>query len=168
MIVMAPKSLLRHGMASSRVSELLEGGFRHVIEDTTIEDHSQVKRLILCTGKVFYDLQGHPRRTEANSTAIARMELLYPFPEAALEELLMRYPNLEKVFWMQEEPRNMGALTFVGPRLRAIVPRDLPLAYIARPERASPAEGKTTDHMIQQAELVLEALGLQGESTENG
>ena len=168
MIVMAPKSLLRHGMASSKVSELLEGGFRHVIEDTTIEDHSQVKRLILCTGKVFYDLQGHPRRTEANSTAIARMELLYPFPEAALEELLMRYPNLEKVFWMQEEPRNMGALTFVGPRLRAIVPRDLPLAYIARPERESPAEGKTTDHMIQQAELVLEALGLQGESTENG
>ena len=168
MIVMAPKSLLRHGMASSRVSELLEGGFRHVIEDTTIEDHSQVKRLILCTGKVFYDLQGHPRRTEANSTAIARMELLYPFPEAALEELLMRYPNLEKVFWMQEEPRNMGALTFVGPRLRAIVPRDLPLAYIARPERASPAEGKAADHVIQQAELVLEALGLQGESTENG
>ena len=92
-------------MASSKVSELLEGGFRHVIEDITIEDHSQVKRLILCTGKVFYDLQGHPRRTEANSTAIARMELLYPFPEAALEELLMRYPNLEKVFWMQEEPR---------------------------------------------------------------
>ena len=168
MIVMAPKSLLRHGMASSKVSELLEGGFRHVIEDTTIEDHSQVKRLILCTGKVFYDLQGHPRRTEANSTAIARMELLYPFPEAALEELLMQYPNLEKVFWMQEEPRNMGALTFVGPRLRAIVPRDLPLAYIARPERASPAEGKAADHVIQQAELVLEALGLQGESTENG
>ena len=167
MIVMTPKSLLRHGMASSKVSELLEGEFRHVIEDATIEDHSQVKRLILCTGKVFYDLQGHPKRTEANSTAIARMELLYPFPEAALEELLMRYPNLEKVFWMQEEPRNMGALTFVGPRLRAIVPRDLPLAYIARPERASPAEGRATDHAAQQAELVLEALGFEGEGTDN-
>ncbi len=167
MIVMTPKSLLRHGMASSKVSELLEGEFRHVIEDATIEDHSQVKRLILCTGKVFYDLQGHPKREEANSTAIARMELLYPFPEAALEELLMRYPNLEKVFWMQEEPRNMGALTFVGPRLRAIVPRDLPLAYIARPERASPAEGRATDHAAQQAELVLEALGFEGEGTDN-
>ena len=167
MIVMTPKSLLRHGMASSKVSELLEGEFRHVIEDATIEDHSQVKRLILCTGKVFYDLQGHPKREEANSTAIARMELLYPFPEAALEELLMRYPNLEKVFWMQEEPRNMGALTFVGPRLRAIVPRDLPLAYIARPERASPAEGRATDHAAQQAKLVLEALGFEGEGTDN-
>ena len=167
MIVMTPKSLLRHGMASSKVSELLEGEFRHVIEDATIEDHSQVKRLILCTGKVFYDLQGHPKREEANSTAIARMELLYPFPDAALEELLMRYPNLEKVFWMQEEPRNMGALTFVGPRLRAIVPRDLPLAYIARPERASPAEGRATDHAAQQAELVLEALGFEGEGTDN-
>ena len=167
MIVMTPKSLLRHGMASSKVSELLEGEFRHVIEDATIEDHSQVKRLILCTGKVFYDLQGHPKREEANSTAIARMELLYPFPEAALEELLMRYPNLEKVFWMQEEPRNMGALTFVGPRLRAIVPRDLPLAYIARPERASPAEGRAIDHAAQQAELVLEALGFEGEGTDN-
>ena len=167
MIVMTPKSLLRHGMASSKVSELLEGEFRHVIEDATIEDHSQVKRLILCTGKVFYDLQGHPKREEANSTAIARMELLYPFPEAALEELLMRYPNLEKVFWMQEEPRNMGALTFVGPRLRAIVPRNLPLAYIARPERASPAEGRATDHAAQQAELVLEALGFEGEGIDN-
>ena len=167
MIVMTPKSLLRHGMASSKVSELLEGEFRHVIEDATIEDHSQVKRLILCTGKVFYDLQGHPKRAGANSTAIARMELLYPFPEAALEELLMRYPNLEKVFWMQEEPRNMGALTFVGPRLRAIVPRNLPLAYIARPERASPAEGRATDHAAQQAELVLEALGFEGEGIDN-
>ena len=117
---------------------------------------------------MFYDLEGHPRRAEANSTAIARMELLYPFPEAALKELLTRYSNLEKVFWMQEEPRNMGALTFVGPRLRAIVPRDLPLAYIARPERASPAEGKATDHVAKQAELVLEALALQGENTENG
>ena len=80
----------------------------------------------------------------------------------------MRYPNLETVFWRQEEPRNMGALTFVGPRLRAIVPRDLPLAYIARPERASPAEGKATDHVAQQEKLVLEALGLEGEITDNG
>ena len=165
MIVMTPKSLLRHGMASSNVAELLEGAFRHVINDATIEDHARVKRLVLCTGKVFYDMQGHPKRVEASSTAIARMELLYPFPEAALEELLASYPNLEKVFWMQEEPRNMGALTFVGPRLRAIVPRNVPLAYVARPERASPAEGKAIDHAAQQAELVLEALGLSGEST---
>lgn len=160
MIVMTPKSLLRHSMASSEVSELVEGGFEHVIDDVTVEDHVKIKRLVLCTGKVFYDVQGHPRRLEANSTAIARLELLYPFPETALEKLLSSYPNLEKVFWMQEEPQNMGALTFVGPRLRSLVPRELPLTYVARPERASPAEGKAKNHLAQQEKLVLEALGL--------
>ena len=133
----------------------------HVIDDITVADHTQINRLVLCTGKVFYDVQGHPRRPEADSTAIARLELLYPFPETALEKLLKSYPNLEKVYWMQEEPQNMGALTFVGPRLRSLVPRELPLAYVARPERASPAEGKAKNHLAQQEKLVLEALGLE-------
>ena len=93
--------------------------------------------------------------------AVARLEHLYPFPADALEELLARYPNLEEVVWTQEEPRNMGGLTFVGPRLRPLVPRKIPLAYVARPERASPAEGKAKDHGAQQERLVLEALGLE-------
>ncbi len=160
MVVMTPKSLLRHPMATSPVSELTGGGFRHVLDDPTVEDPAPVTRLILCSGKIYYDIQGYSRRSEASNVAVARLELLYPFPNEALKDLLDRYPSLEEVVWAQEEPRNMGGLTFVGPRLRPLVPRKVPLSYVARPERASPAEGKAKQHAAQQEELVLEALGL--------
>lgn len=166
MIVMTPKSLLRHPKATSTVSELTEGGFRHVIADPTIEDLSKVTRLVLCSGKIYYDIQAHPRRTEAEHAAIGRMELLYPFPAGALTELLEQYPNVREVVWAQEEPRNMGGLTFVGPRLRSVVPRKVPLSYAARPERASPAEGKASRHSRSQEAVVLEALGLEPETDE--
>jgi 2-oxoglutarate dehydrogenase E1 component len=166
MVVMTPKSLLRHPMATSTVAELTEGNFRHVLDDPTVENAEAVERLVLCSGKVYYDIQGHDRRSEAEATAVARLELLYPFPAEALRELLERYPNLSEVVWTQEEPRNMGALTFVGPRLRAVVPRKIPLSYVARPERASPAEGKAKDHAVQQQKVVLEALGLEAEAPE--
>ena len=164
MIVMTPKSLLRHPKATSTVGELTEGGFRHVIADPTVDDPSAITRLVLCSGKVYYDIQGHPRRDEAKTTAIARVELLYPFPTEALRGLLAEYPNLKEVVWTQEEPRNMGGLTFIGPRLRAVVPRKVHLAYVARPERASPAEGKAQEHGVQQAKLVAEALALSDEA----
>ena len=163
MVVMTPKSLLRHPMATSSVAELMEGGFSHVLDDPTVDDPATVERLVLCSGKFYYDAQAHGRRAEAARTAVARLELLYPFPAEALTALLGRYPNLKEVIWAQEEPRNMGALTFVGPRLRAVVPRKVPLAHVARPDRASPAEGKARDHAAQQEKLVLEALGLEGE-----
>ena len=92
---------------------------------------------------------------------MARLELLHPFPVAPLQELVEGYPNLKQVVWAQEEPRNMGGLTYVGPRLRGAVPRKVPLTYVARPERASPAEGKAKEHAAQQDSLVLEALGLE-------
>jgi len=160
MVVMTPKSLLRHPMATSTVQELTSGTFRHVLDDPTVSDLESIERLVLCSGKVFYDIQGHARRAEAATTAVARLELLYPFPVEALTEVVDRYRNLKEVVWSQEEPRNMGGLTFVGPRLRAVVPRKVPLAYVARPDRASPAEGKLKDHGVQQGKLVLEALGL--------
>ena len=160
MVVMTPKSLLRHPMATSTVAELLQGSFLHVIDDPTVEKPAAVERLVLCSGKVYYDIQGHARRADADDAAVARLELLYPFPADALRQLLERYPNLHEVVWTQEEPRNMGALTFVGPRLRAVVPRKIPLSYVARPERASPAEGKARDHAVEQQKVVLEALGL--------
>jgi 2-oxoglutarate dehydrogenase E1 component len=160
MIVMTPKSLLRLPQATSPVAELTEGGFRHVLADPTVEDPAAVRRLVLCTGKVYYDLQGHARRSERDDLAIGRLELLYPFPVAALTQLVESYPGLSEVVWAQEEPRNMGALTFVGPRLRAVVPRHVPLSHAARPERASPAEGKASKHALHQEELVLEALGI--------
>ena len=160
MVVMAPKSLLRHPMATSTVAELTTGTFRHVLDDPTVADPGRIERLVLCTGKFYYDIQGHARRAEAATAAVARLELLYPFPADSLGALLERYRNVKEVVWSQEEPRNMGALTFVGPRLRAVVPRKLPLSHVCRPERASPAEGKAREHAAHQEKLVLEALGL--------
>ncbi|NJD19084.1 MAG: hypothetical protein FIA95_07365, partial [Gemmatimonadetes bacterium] len=162
MVVMTPKSLLRHPMATSTVAELTSGTFQSVLDDPAVTEPHAVERLVLCTGKFYYDMQGHARRAEASTTALARVELLHPFPSEQLQDLLARYPNLKTVVWAQEEPRNMGALTFVGPRLRAVVPRKLPLAHVSRPDRASPAEGKLRDHAAQQEKLVLEALGLTG------
>jgi 2-oxoglutarate dehydrogenase E1 component len=147
-------------MATSSVAELTEGGFRQVIDDPTVEDAARIQRLVLCSGKIYYDIQGHARRAEATQAAIVRQELLHPFPAEALIQVLERYSNLREVVWAQEEPRNMGALTFVGPRLRGVVSRSVPLSYVARPERASPAEGKAKDHLVQQEKLVLEALDL--------
>lgn len=166
MIVMTPKSLLRHPAATSQVSELTTGGFRHVIADPTVEDPGGVTRLVLCSGKVYYDIQGHARRAEASHVAVGRLELLYPFPVEALTQLLEHYPNIREVVWAQEEPRNMGGLTYVGPRLRSVVPRKVPLSYAARPERASPAEGKASTHAKHQELVVLNALGFEPESTD--
>ena len=164
MIVMTPKSLLRHPQATSLVSELTEGSFRHVLDDPTVADREKVTRLVLCSGKFYYDVQGHTRRGAAPHVAVARLELLYPFPTDALKAVVDGYPNLQEVVWAQEEPRNMGALTFVGPRLRGVVPRTVPLSHASRPERASPAEGKFADHVEQQERLVLESLGLDPEN----
>jgi 2-oxoglutarate dehydrogenase E1 component len=166
MIVMTPKSLLRHPKATSTISELTEGSFQHVLADPTVEDRSKITRLVLCSGKFYYDVQGHARREEAGTVAVGRVELLYPFPEAALTQLVESYPSLREVWWAQEEPRNMGALTYIGPRLRGVVPRKIPLSHASRPERASPAEGKASKHAKQQNALVLEALGLEAEEAE--
>jgi len=163
MVVMTPKSLLRHPMATSTAQDLASGTFQRVLDDPTVSDAAAVERMVLCTGKIYYDIQGHARRQDAAHVAVARLELLYPFPGEALAELLERYPNLKEVVWAQEEPRNMGALTFVGPRLRAVVPRRIPMSHVSRPDRASPAEGKAKDHGVQQERLVLEALGLPAE-----
>ena len=110
-------------------------------------------------GKIFFLLNSTREKEAIKNTAIVRVEQLYPFPENELRELMDSYPRLERVVWVQEEPRNMGALTFVGPRLRTVVPRQIPLRYVARPERASTAEGKQTDHMKEQDRIVREALG---------
>jgi 2-oxoglutarate dehydrogenase E1 component len=161
LIVMTPKSLLRLPAATSMMSDLTSGGYEPVLDDPNVEDPASITRLVLCSGKVYYDLQGHVRRSEAATTAVARVELLYPFPGDGLTELVGRYPSLREVVWAQEEPRNMGALTYIGPRLRVVVPRKLPLSYSARPERASPAEGKAKAYAKQQEALVLDALGLE-------
>jgi len=161
LVVMTPKSLLRHPMATSMVSDLADGGYAPVLADPTVEDPEAITRLVLCSGKIYYDIQGHERRSEASHVAVGRVELLYPFPADEVTEMLDRYPNLREVVWAQEEPRNMGALTYIGPRLRGVVPRRIPLSHSSRPERASPAEGKAKVHVKHQNALVLDALGLE-------
>ena len=159
LVVMTPKSLLRHPGAVSPVSALESGRFMSVLDDPgNEEDRSEITRLVLSAGKLHYDLAAHDDRAAAENTALARLEELYPFPAGALSAVIAGYPELREVVWAQEEPRNMGSLGFIGPRLRAVVPRRIPMHYVARPERASPAEGKSKAHATEQVRLVREAL----------
>ena len=163
LIVMSPKSLLRHPRAKSPVRELAEGGFRKVIDDPgTGGEGEGVRRLIFCSGKVYYDLAGADERAEAKDTAIVRVETLYPFPAEEIRALHGHYPKVETAIWTQEEPLNMGALTYILPRLRGVLPREVRLLHVSRPERASPAEGNPRNHAIAQRDVVARALGARG------
>jgi len=154
LIVMAPKSLLRHPLAASRLEQLAEGRFQPVIGDGEAAGRAdEVTRLALCSGKVFADLYTSPLRADARAVALGRVEELYPFPADEIAALAGTFPDLQEVVWVQEEPRNMGAWTYVEPRLRALFP-GLTLRYEGRPERASPAEGSPDRHAKEQARIV--------------
>ncbi len=157
LIVMTPKSLLRLPQATSTLDDLAVGQFQPVLTESGL-DESKVTRLILCTGKIYYDLVGHADRAGAEQIAIARVELLYPFPQSELLALFARYPNLREVAWVQEEPRNMGARAFMGPRLQQIMAPELRYGYVGRPERASPGEGYPAAHAAEQSRIVRTAL----------
>jgi len=157
LIVMTPKSLLRHPRAMSPVQELAEGSFQPVLDDPhAVDRREDVTRLIFCSGKVYVDLVTSPQYSETRHVAIVRIEELYPFPELELSAILAHYPNARDVVWLQEEPKNMGAWTFVQPRLQALL-GDRTLRYIGRPERASPAEGHADAHEREQARIIAEA-----------
>jgi 2-oxoglutarate dehydrogenase E1 component len=159
LIIMAPKSLLRHPRAGSSLRDLAEGHFQRVIDDPTgPERAADVTRLVLCTGKVYIDLIGAPEAGSAPNVAVARVEELYSFPEAELRELIGSYPGLQEVVWLQEEPRNMGAWSYMAPRLRDLLPPDLPLRYVGRAESATPAEGSLVEHSVEQARIIADAL----------
>ncbi len=160
LVIMTPKSLLRLAQASNIVEDLAEGSrFEPVLAEPGVVDES-VTRLVLCTGKIYYDLAGHSERQGNDSVAIGRVELLYPFPERNIRDLLARYPKLNEVVWAQEEPRNMGARAHMFPRLMQIMPDDIHFGYIGRPERASPGEGYPASHIIEQSRIVRTALDL--------
>jgi multifunctional 2-oxoglutarate metabolism enzyme len=159
LILMTPKSLLRLPQATNRIEHLSDTRFFHVLGEPRVPVE-QVKRLALCTGKIYYDLVGHPRRKEVDGVAIGRIELLYPFPEGQVLELIESYPNLEEVVWVQEEPRNMGARAHMFPRLMQILPERLRFGYIGRPERASPGEGYPAAHVAEQSRIVETTLDL--------
>jgi 2-oxoglutarate dehydrogenase E1 component len=159
LFVMTPKSLLRLPQAQSSIDELASGQFRPVLAEPGV-DPEQVTRLVLCSGKVYYDLAGHAAREDNPGVAIGRIELLYPFPQSEILALLAGYPRLEELVWAQEEPRNMGARTYMAPRLLQVIPDEIQFGYIGRPERAASGEGYPIAHASEQGRIVSTALDL--------
>jgi 2-oxoglutarate decarboxylase len=157
LVLFTPKSLLRLPQAASRLDALSTGRFRPVLDDPEGEARRDATRLVLCSGKVYYDLVLSPLRTPASHVAIGRVELMYPFPAVDLEELIHRYPKLTEIVWVQEEPRNMGPQKFMLPQLRELVGADMTIRDIGRPEHSSPAEGYPAAHQAEQARIVAAA-----------
>ncbi|HLW38481.1 MAG TPA: hypothetical protein VKR99_08645, partial [Candidatus Eremiobacteraceae bacterium] len=142
------------------VSDFTERGFVPVIDDPQVTDRAAIRRLILCSGRIYYDLTAHAQRREATELAIARVELLEPFPFDDVLALIGSYPNVRTVTWVQEEPKNMGARAFVSRRIRErLIPQGIAFDYVGRPDRASPSEGYAGAHAAEQERIIAEALG---------
>jgi len=183
LIVMTPKSLLRSPVASSSLAELTSGGFRPLIDDAGARDPNRVERIVLCSGKVFYDLNEARRKapstdardgargtsptvregsgSDETRVAIIRFEQFYPFPRTLLAEVLARYSNAKELVWCQEEPKNMGAWTFMESRLENLLSRCERPRFIGRDVSPSPATGSYAVHMKEQERLVGDALGFE-------
>jgi len=159
LIVFTPKGLLRLDRATASLEQLTEEHFHFILDDPKATDRREkVERLVLCTGKVYYDMDANERRDGAENVAIARVEMLYPFAKEQLQSLIAAYPNLKEIAWVQEEPRNMGAWKVMSRRMPAILPEGVELTYIGRQGRASPGEGYSGAHAREQERIVLTAL----------
>ena len=148
LIVFSPKSLLRHPRCISTFDEMAKGGFREIIDDGSA-DPKQVNRVVICSGKVYYELLEQKEKDQANELALIRMEQLYPLPVQQLQALKTKYKNATDWIWLQEEPINMGAWSYL---LRTC--REIPFQVIARSESASPATGSHKAHEREQKELI--------------
>jgi 2-oxoglutarate dehydrogenase E1 component len=159
MVVFTPKGLLRLPRATSALPELSYGSFQFVLDDPRVRDRREnVERLVLCSGKIYYDIDAAPKRPEIETVAIARAELLYPFAKEQITRLIRGYPNLKEIVWVQEEPRNMGAWSVMQRRMPELLPEGVELGYIGRPPRASPGEGYAVAHTKEQERIVLTTL----------
>ena len=161
MIIMTPKSLLRHPLAASPVDELTDGHFKPIIEQPGLgEDPSKVERLVFCSGKMAIDLADAVAKSEESLDFlhIIRVEEIYPFPVREIRDIISRYPNAREIVWVQEEPKNMGAWAYIEPRLEAVATKRLDVRYIGRRRRSSPAEGNPTAHKQEQARIIRDAL----------
>ncbi len=161
LVLMTPKGLLRLKQASSSLQDLTNGRFEAVLDDPGA-DHNAVERLVLCSGKLYYDIVGHELRGAATGVAVARIEQLYPFPVEAVEALLGAYPRLREVIWAQEEPQNMGPWRSIRHRLEeaARASSAAGVRYIGRTGKARPSEGYPTAHQREQDKIVRQALGV--------
>lgn len=157
LVVMAPKSILRHPKAVSSPDELADGHFEIVLDDPKIQDKEKVQRLLLCTGKIYYDLLSEREKPDRPEIAIVRIEQLYPYPEWNLSKVLSGYSNAREIFWVQEEPQNMGAWNFISRHIAPSISFGRSFRYIGRPENASPATGSLKMHKKEQAKIMLEA-----------
>jgi 2-oxoglutarate dehydrogenase E1 component len=159
MVVFTPKGLLRLPRATSTLAELSYSSFRFVLDDTKARERTEkVERLVLCSGKIYYDIDAAPKRDEVETVAIGRVELLYPFAKEQLTRLISGYSNLKEIVWVQEEPRNMGAWSVMQRRMPELLPEGVVLGYVGRPPRASPGEGYAVAHTKEQERIVLTAL----------
>jgi 2-oxoglutarate dehydrogenase E1 component len=159
LIVFTPKGLLRLDRAAADLEQLTDGQLHLILDDPTAEGRREkVERLVLCTGKVYFDMDSSDRRESAENVAIARVEILYPFAKEQLQALIASYPNLKEITWVQEEPRNMGAWKVMSRRLPDVMPEGVELTYVGRPGRASPGEGYSGAHVLEQERIVLTAL----------
>jgi 2-oxoglutarate dehydrogenase E1 component len=169
LVAMTPKSLLRHPLAVARLRDLTDEGWRPVIDDAAARSHAdQVRRLILLSGKIAIDLMELQQREGRADVAIVRLEQLYPFPRDEVGAVLRGYPNLRDVAWIQEEPRNMGAWSYVSPLLTELVGGRWPIRSVSRPPNASPAEGSHARHVFTQAVLLEQAFALDVAVKEKG
>ncbi len=161
LVVMSPKSLLRHKLAISSLEELSSGQFNTVLPELDEQDKKKIKRVLMCSGKVYYDLLERRRKEEISDIAIVRIEQLYPFPSDDLQAVLAEYPNMQEVFWVQEEPMNMGAWYNSQHNMHRVVeilnPK-IKVKYVGRSASASPAAGYMALHLEQQESLICQAL----------
>jgi 2-oxoglutarate dehydrogenase E1 component len=166
LFVLTPKSLLRNPLVASSPRELQEGRFQSVIDDVDARTRAKnIKRLVLCSGKVYVDLVSSERRKSAGDIAIVRVEQLYPFPKVALGEVVEAYRSAQDIVWLQEEPENMGAWEFMRPLLEEMI-GDRPLRYIGRARSSSPSEGSAAWHQLNQKALVEQAFDLDSHSSQ--
>ncbi len=167
LIVMSPKSLLRHPFTASAPAEFAEGSFHSILDDDVAAGQATtVRRLALCSGKVAVDLLTSDRRKDNPNVAVVRVEQLYPFPSDAIREVMDRYPKLREVCWVQEEPENMGAWEFARPLLETLVDGRHPLRYIGRSRNSSPSEGSSTWHAANQRAIVDQVFEAKTETRE--
>jgi 2-oxoglutarate dehydrogenase E1 component len=159
LIIMSPKSLLRHKRAVSRISDFTNGGFQEILDEVELANPQAVRRLLVCSGKIYYSLIETRRARLIEDAAIVRVEQLYPFPSRALRHLVASYSNVQRVTWVQEEPKNMGAWRNIRHRLEENLPASVRLSYAGRPEAPSPATGMHTIHEKEEQTLIDQALG---------
>jgi 2-oxoglutarate dehydrogenase E1 component len=165
LVMMTPKSLLRHPKVTSPLEDFEKSRFHEVLDDTEA-DPAKVDRLVLCTGKIFYELaEAREAAGGAKNVALVRVEQLYPFPQVMIKKIFARYSKAKEIIWTQEEPQNMGAWTFIRPNLLDLLSAPATLRYIGRKSSGTTAEGSSKAHAAEQGRIIQETLGIRAQTT---